>query len=192
MAKKIKSEIKPETKTEIKTKTKIETKIEAEVKTEIKPKIEIKPKTENKSKKDSKVKISEDNIEKVEPKVENKIETESNPEAIFTFSNSGTACVGVMNSDKIPMNSKVVELLTEISEKLNKLISSICDKKPEKVEHIELNELQLSELKFLKELANDTIILNKYPGGNQELVRTSVNLVNKIDTEIMNRLKRVI
>lgn len=87
------------------------------------------------------------------------------------------------------MNPRVVELLTEVSKKLDILIDSISKQQViVKPTHIELSDLQLSELKFLKEVANDTIILNKYPGGNNTLIQECANLANRIDEEIHKRL----
>ena len=102
----------------------------------------------------------------------------------------------ILDSDKCldgvkieSMNPKVLSLLSDISDKLNKLIYHINEKKENKQEYIGIENLSFYELKFLKDYANEIVILNRYPGGNQQLTSSALNLVRKIDLEIMNRLK---
>jgi hypothetical protein len=56
---------------------------------------------------------------------------------------------------------------------------------------IKLSEMTIVEIRALKELLVETVTLNNYPGGNQELKVLSNNLIVKINDEITNRIKNI-
>lgn len=86
----------------------------------------------------------------------------------------------------IDINEKLVNILSKIDDKLDILITNSTPKPQPK---ISLSVIKLSELKALRELANEAVMKNKYPGGDQNLMNECSILAFKIDEEIRNRLK---
>jgi hypothetical protein len=72
--------------------------------------------------------------------------------------------------------------------------NNIIDKYSKKEEIISINEpklsdLQLSDLKILKETAIDAIEINKYPDGDRTIIQECTKLIIKINDELYKRLR---
>ena len=132
-------------------------------------------------------KDDETNDNFIDTKLSVKNELNDKPEIVKNPALDSDKCLDGIKIES--MNPKVLSLLSDISDKLNKLIYHINEKKENKQEYIGIENLSFYELKFLKDYANEIVILNRYPGGNQQLTNSALNLVRKIDLEIMNRLK---
>ena len=70
-----------------------------------------------------------------------------------------------------------------IVKKLDTIIDLLSIKNENK-----LSEMSLTELSFLKELLNRNITVNKYPGGDINLILMSNELIVNIDNEVNNRI----
>lgn len=83
-------------------------------------------------------------------------------------------------------NEQVISLLEKLNDKFDILIGSkdVIGNSSDK-----LATLSLNELKVLRELANEAVIRNKFPGGDEALIKECSTLAFKTDQEVRNRLK---
>lgn len=79
-------------------------------------------------------------------------------------------------------NSQIISLLEALNSKLELLLTN-------KTNINKLSDLSLNELKVLRELANEAVIRNKFPGGDEALIKECSTLAFKTDQEVRNRLK---
>lgn len=83
-------------------------------------------------------------------------------------------------------NEQVISLLEKLNDKLDILINNkdIVGGSDGKLSSLSLNELQV-----LRVLANEAVMRNKFPDGDQNLLRECSTLAFKTDEEVRNRLK---
>lgn len=90
----------------------------------------------------------------------------------------------------------ILQQLILNNEKMDKLIHSINTTEEMCVTETNLgtnlSELSISDLKLLKDFANDIIVKNKYPGGDVILTKECHLIGLKIDEEMTKRLKNII
>lgn len=93
------------------------------------------------------------------------------------------AVLNIENTIQLAPIVKEELTIADIMKKLDVIIGLLSIKNENK-----LSEMSLTELNFLKEMLNRNINVNKYPGGNIDLILVSNELIIKIDNEVNNRI----